>query len=90
MHMDIGLCVVLVIVGVVGIINMNITIDSFGYRDKAITPIASLFYMQEDNYPPLGLIYNEDKKGFYETITKKITMLYVIMIIITTLENMLH
>ena len=47
--------------------NATIEIEDFGYRDKARTPISSLHYMQEDNYPPVGLEYNEEKKQFFET-----------------------
>ena len=43
-----------------------IAIDGFGFRDKARTPIASLHSMQIDNYPPLGLKYNEVSKKFFE------------------------
>ena len=47
--------------------NMSIEINSFGYRDKARAPVTSLHYLQNDNYPPIGLTYNEEKKNFFET-----------------------
>jgi hypothetical protein len=47
--------------------NVSIEVNSFGYRDKARTPVMSLYSMQEDNWPPLGLTYNADKKQFFET-----------------------
>ena len=46
--------------------NMSIEINSFGYRDKARAPVTSLHYLQNDNYPPVGLKYNEEKKNFFE------------------------
>jgi len=45
----------------------SIVIDGFGYRDKARTPLASLHSMQVDNWPPLGLKYNETRKQFFKT-----------------------
>ncbi|MBO54047.1 MAG: hypothetical protein CL886_00130 [Dehalococcoidia bacterium] len=47
--------------------SMSIEINSFGYRDKARAPVTSLHYLQNDNYPPVGLTYNEEKKNFFET-----------------------
>ena len=47
--------------------SMSIEISSFGYRDKARAPVTSLHYLQNDNYPPIGLTYNEEKKNFFET-----------------------
>ncbi len=47
--------------------SMSIEISSFGYRDKARAPVTSLHYLQNDNYPPVGLAYNEEKKNFFET-----------------------
>ena len=53
--------------GTTTVTDATIEIEDFGYRDKARTPISSLHYMQEDNYPPVGLEYNEEKKQFFET-----------------------
>ena len=47
--------------------NASIEIEGFGFRDKARTPISSLYEMQTDNWPPLGLEYNESLKQFFET-----------------------
>ena len=47
--------------------NASIEIEGFGFRDKARTPISSLYSMGLDNYPPLGLEYNAEKKQFFET-----------------------
>jgi len=47
--------------------NASIEIEGFGFRDKARTPISSLYSMELDNYPPLGLEYNVEKKQFFET-----------------------
>ena len=50
--------------------NGTIEIEGFGYRDKSRTPISSLYSMQSDNWPPLGLEYNEKLKQFFETESK--------------------
>jgi hypothetical protein len=47
--------------------NASIEIEGFGFRDKARTPISSLYSMGLDNFPPLGLEYNVEKKQFFET-----------------------
>ena len=46
---------------------VKLEINEFGYRDKARAPVASLRAMEEDNWPPLALDYNEEKKKFFET-----------------------
>ena len=50
--------------------NASMEIEGFGYRDKSRTPISSLYSMQTDNWPPLGLEYNDEKKQFFETESK--------------------
>jgi hypothetical protein len=47
--------------------NTIIEVDGYGYRDKARTPVSSLYYMQNDNWPPIGVEYNATKKQFFET-----------------------
>ena len=52
---------------VTSLTNVSIEINSFGYRDKSRTPVMSLHTMKEDNWPPLAMAYNEEKKQFFET-----------------------
>ena len=49
--------------------NISLEINALGYRDKSRTPVMSLHSMKEDNWPPLAMTYNEEKKQFYETET---------------------
>ena len=52
---------------VTSLTNVALEINAFGYRDKARTPVMSLHSMKEDNWPPLAMTYNEEKKQFFET-----------------------
>ncbi|SVC47537.1 uncharacterized protein METZ01_LOCUS300391, partial [marine metagenome] len=52
---------------VTSLTGVKIEINEFGYRDKARTPVMSLHSMEDDNWPPLAMAYNEEKKQFYET-----------------------
>ena len=47
--------------------NISLEVNAFGYRDKSRTPVMSLHSMKEDNWPPLAMTYNEEKKQFFET-----------------------
>ena len=47
--------------------DVSLELNAVGYRDKARTPVASLHSIKEDNWPPLALTYNEEKKQFFET-----------------------
>jgi len=49
--------------------NISLEINALGFRDKARTPVMSLHSMKEDNWPPLAMTYNEEKKQFFETET---------------------
>ena len=49
--------------------NISLEINALGYRDKSRTPVMSLHSMKEDNWPPLAMTYNEEKKQFFETET---------------------
>ena len=48
--------------------NTTIVVDGFGYRDKSRTPVASLHSMQVDNWPPLGMEFNDTEGRFFQTV----------------------